>query len=96
MYDPFQLLMLYKYGTLTPSANPNDRIRPQDFSQETVSYDGDAYMDNGGGRYVLPSEFPVVQDFFNYNNFLPDGDWSIAQVENFFQYTGNPNHLLLE
>ncbi|EGF89183.1 hypothetical protein ABI_45300 [Asticcacaulis biprosthecium C19] len=52
MFNTIEITLLYKYGTTTPSADPNERIRPNDSSDSEIHYDAVEYMITGGGRYA--------------------------------------------
>lgn len=120
-FTPETIVSLYLYGTKTPPQNLYDRIKPESFLSNlttlkdeqgnfvanvvNMAVDGQAYLDNGAGRFATPAEFELVKIFFEgFNNFffnLDPGSYTYDQLNDkvtfFTQLTGgHDNRLVIE
>jgi Ca2+-binding RTX toxin-like protein len=59
-----ELTSLYLYGTTTPPAEYEDRLRPSTSPQIDLSIDAVSYMADGSGRYATGDRFAAIQAFF--------------------------------
>ena len=82
---------LYLYGQLSTPSNLVDSniIRPKD-NNIAVREPGDTnievevpeFMANGGGRFALPSQFELIQKFFDPNTSIPAGTYDKSTLNN--------------
>lgn len=77
------------FGTSNPGPDPNSHIRPDSSasSPPTLSLSMSDYLDEGAGRYALPSRAPIVDAFFNdvlvgdgIFRQLADGTYTLTQL----------------
>lgn len=64
MIDAQLITKLYLYGQQNPQSNYNDRIRPSDATNPTITIDMYAYMTQGPGRYATPERSVAFGAFF--------------------------------
>jgi hypothetical protein len=87
--DQLDITTRLVFGTSTPGADPNTHIRPDAAasSPPALSLSMRDYLDEGAGRYALPSRSPIVDAFFNDVFFgdglfrqLADGTYTLEQL----------------
>lgn len=71
---------LYLYGTTAPSENYDERLRPESEAGAAISVSMGNYMLGGPGRYATPDRAEIVQAFFDENNALADGPYTLTQL----------------
>jgi|GEM_PF-1418927 len=95
LYDATEITKRYVFGTPNPSPFPfyTDHIRPFGAIPDAVNYDMFTYMTQGSGRYAYPSLFPIIKQFFDKPEVIPD---STALPGGFYSYFGIVNELGLQ
>jgi hypothetical protein len=73
------LLVFGKNPPSTPDYNPH--IRNDNETTDSISYDMNDYMKNGGGKYAYSALFPVVKEFFNSTYSFEDREYTDSEIK---------------
>ncbi len=65
---------------MLPGNLVNDSLIRSDSATSSLAIDAEAFMNFGGGRYAKPSQFSVVEAFFNQNNNLAVGSYTMNSI----------------
>ncbi|MCZ7488133.1 calcium-binding protein [Rhizobium rhizogenes] len=73
-------ILNYLYGTFSPSGDYAARIRENKSIGDTLAVGLEAFMLDGPGRYIKPSNFSIVSAFFDQSISLGDGSYNLPTL----------------
>ncbi len=78
---------LFLYGVLDTPQALYDRLKPENFTPITINLDATDVIENGPGRFILPSLFGAVEKFFDNalglnGSRISEGRYTFAQLRN--------------